>query len=72
MRQLYCKSQGCLKGIYLMKTDVFSDFFIGRVKIFCGDDDTSPFLTKENADLADVLPFIRNKELENAKDCSDL
>ena len=55
-----------------MKTDVFSDFFIGGVKIFCGDDDTSPFLTKENADLADVLPFIRNKELENAKDCSDL
>ena len=38
-----------------MKTDVFSDFFIGGVKIFCGDDDTSPFLTKENADLADVL-----------------
>lgn len=55
-----------------MKTDVLSGFFMGKVKIFRGDDDTSSFMTKENADLADILLFIRKKEAENTEDCSDL
>ncbi len=55
-----------------MKTDVFSGFLKGKVRIFCGDDDELPFGAEENADWGSILAFIKRKETENTEDCSDL